>query len=166
MKKIVMFAFVLLLIFSLSACFDPNTFVEHRMSGKFSSLADRLEPSTWTFSAATANGYSARYIAMRMEDLENLRVEVTHEGSGTISLTIIQAAREARETREGRDEVTKTFDLTGGFSGYIDTSEVIQGDVDLPHRAIEGRTHFRLQFEHIENVDVVISWGQGGADDS
>ena len=158
MKKIVTFALVLLLIFSLSSCFDPLTLGEHNMSGGFSRMDDRLESWGWTFSAATANGHSARYIALSIDELKTLHVEAMHEGDGTIFLTITQAERIESDAREARDEVIKTIELTGGFSGYIDTSELVQGEEDLPHAIIEGRTHFRLQFEHVEHVDIVISW--------
>jgi hypothetical protein len=92
------------------------------------------EIDSWSYTASRINGNARRDINFSAEGLSNLYVSSSN-GEGSIRLTLSQG------------DVEETFDISGSFSGYIDTSAFEPGQIRVA-----------LRFDNAQDIDLFINW--------
>jgi len=130
-KGLLIFSALALLTLLLAGCGALST----SFSGSDRNSSSRLTADGWTYTADSVNGrLTTRNLTLTAENLASLHVE-SRIGSGGASLILMQGDNE------------RTIDISGNFSGYIDTSGFEPGDIRL-----------RLQYDSARNVNVSITW--------
>jgi len=101
------------------------------------SAAGRLsitKAASWTITASSVNGHESRKVNMSADNLAALKV-VSTNNEGTVSLVITEG------------DNTRTVDISGQYSGNIDTSGFTAGKINL-----------RLNYEKVKDANIIITW--------
>jgi len=93
-----------------------------------------IMPGKWTISANSVNGHISQKTVFSADELAALHVK-NSSSAGTVSLVLTQ------------DDINKTFDVSGTFDGYIDTSAFTPGKITI-----------RLNLESAKDVNVSVKW--------
>jgi len=125
MKKVLKVALALIVLFTIVTM----------TVGCGSVTSSIFSANGWTFTANSSNGESSTHMrSFTAEELESLYVE-SSVGSGSVALILTQGGNE------------REFDISGEFSGHIDTSEFIAGQISL-----------QMRFDNARDVDISITW--------
>jgi len=130
MRKLLSVGIVALLAFIVVGC-SGNV-----MSSNWSNnnLENELVGRSWTITADSVNGYATYKTTFNDENLSSMHVENTNS-SGEVAIVIIQ------------DDLERSFDVTGKFSGDLDLSEFSPGPIQI-----------RPSFAKANDVNLKLTW--------
>jgi len=131
MKKspFVVMGILVVLVVVLAGCANAVLF-----SGTSVNRMSVSKATSWTTTASYVDGNESRTVNMSADDLAALNVTSTNS-SGTLSFTITQG------------DAKRTVDISGQFSGSIDTSGFTAGKVSM-----------RLDYTSAKDTNISITW--------
>jgi len=103
-------------------------------SGTSVNSKEITKATSWHITASSLNGHGTRTVNMSPDGLSALNV-TSMNAAGNITLTLSQG------------DTTSTVDISGNYSGSIDTSKFAAGKLNL-----------RLDYANAKDVDVYLSW--------
>jgi hypothetical protein len=133
MKKLSAIAIIVALVLVLVGCGGTGV-----VTSGWSSSGEQTvrEVDSWSYTASRINGNARRDIDFSAGGLANLHVN-SENSEGSIRLTLSQG------------DVEESFDISGSFSGNIDTSAFEPGQIRVA-----------LRFDNAQDIDLYINWAE------